>query len=122
MNKFLRERMLRAVIELHRQGFSQRKIAQKIGVSQSSVSRMLCNFAPEIEYEVEDMEEKDRSDKGKSREQQLREENARLKAELKKARQEADFQGLRADVFDEMINIAERKFGISIRKKSGVKR
>ena len=114
--------MLHATIELHRQGLSQRKIAKKIGTSQSYVSRMLRNFDPESEYEVEDMEEKDRSEKSRSREQQLREENARLKAELKKARQEADFQGLRADVFDEMINIAERRFGISIRKKYGVKR
>ena len=122
MNKFLREKVLRATIELHRQGLSQRKIAKKIGVSQSYVSRILRNFDPGNEYEVEDMEERDRSDKSKSREQQLREENARLKAELKEARQEADFQSLRADVFDEMINIAERKFGISIRKKSGVKR
>lgn len=122
MNKFLREKVLRATIELHRQGLSQRKIAKKIGVSQSYVSRILRNFDPGNEYEVEDMEEGDRSDKSKSREQQLREENARLKAELKEARQEADFQSLRADVFDEMINIAERKFGISIRKKSGVKR
>lgn len=103
-------------------GLSYRMISEKTGLAKSVVGRFFRNFDPENEYEVEEMKEKDRPERKKSREQQLMEENARLKAELKKARKEAEFQNLRADVFDEMINIAEREFGIPIRKKSGVKR
>ncbi len=83
---------------------------------------MLRNFDLDSELddtnEVEKMSNKNRADKdsSKSREQQLMEENAR------EARKERDFQNLRADVLDEMINIAEHKFDIKIRKKSGVKR
>lgn len=39
----------------------------------------------------------------------------RLEQELKQAR-------LRADFYDEMINVAEKKFQIQIRKKAGAKR
>lgn len=103
-------------------GLSHRMISEKTGLSKSAVGRFLRNFDPENEYEVEEMREKDRPERKNSREQQLMEENDRLRAELKKVRKEADFQNLRADVLDEMINIAEREFGIPVRKKSGVKR
>ena len=122
MNKKLRERKAKKAVELRSHGLPLRSISKKIGLSKSTVWRMLRTFEPESGYEVEDMEEKDRSDKRKSREHHLREEIARLKAELKETRKELDLQNLRADVLDEMINIAERKFEIKIRKKSGVKR
>ena len=122
MNKKLRERQAKKAVELRSLGLPLRSISKKIGLSKSTVWRMLRTFDPENGYGVEDMEEKDRSDKSKSREQQLVEEIARLKAELKETRKELDLQNLRADVLDEMINIAERKFEIKIRKKSGVKR
>jgi hypothetical protein len=47
--------------------------------------------------------------------QALQAEVVRLQSELKGAR-------LRADAYDEMINVAESKFNISIRKKAGAKR
>ena len=40
---------------------------------------------------------------------------ARLEKELEEAR-------LRADLYDEMINVAEKRFDIQIRKKAGTKR
>ena len=109
------------------QGYSLRVIGEKVGLGTTTVWKMLRNFDLDSELddtnEVEKMSNKNRAGKdSKSREQQLMEENARLKAELKEARKERDFQNLRADVLDEMINIAEHKFDIKIRKKSGVKR
>lgn len=53
----------------------------------------------------------------KSKDDQIRE----LKAQLKQARKEAEFEKLRAHAFDTMINLAEEKFNIPIRKKSGTK-
>ncbi|MDR1583524.1 MAG: hypothetical protein LBS55_09775 [Prevotellaceae bacterium] len=47
--------------------------------------------------------------------QSLQSEVFRLQAQLREER-------LRADAFDEMINVAESKFNISIRKKVGAKR
>lgn len=44
----------------------------------------------------------------------LRKENARLKAQ-------AAGESMRADAYEEMINIAERRFNIPIRKKRGAK-
>ena len=45
----------------------------------------------------------------------LQREVIRLQAQLKE-------ESLRADAYDEMINVAESKFNISIRKKVGAKR
>ena len=53
----------------------------------------------------------------KSKDEQIRE----LKAELRKARKEAELEKLRAHAYDTMINIAEETFNIPIRKKSGTK-
>ena len=54
----------------------------------------------------------------KSKDEQIKE----LKAQLKQARKELDYEKLRAHAFDTMINLAEEKFNIPIRKKSGTKR
>ena len=54
----------------------------------------------------------------KSKDDQIKE----LKAQLKQARKELDYEKLRAHAFDTMINLAEEKFNIPIRKKSGTKR
>lgn len=128
MDKKLRERKYMEAAKMRSQGYSLRVIGEKVGLGTTTVWKMLRNFDLDSELddtnEVEKMSDRNRAgkDSSKSREQQLMEENARLKAELKEARKERDFQNLRADVLDEMINIAEHKFDIKIRKKSGVKR
>ena len=53
----------------------------------------------------------------KSKEDQIRE----LKAALKKAQKEAELEKLRAKAYDKMIDLAEERFNIPIRKKSGTK-
>lgn len=128
MDKRLRQRKCEEAAEMRMQGKSLQSIGEKLSLSKTTVWRMLRTFAPEswteFTNEVEDMSKTSRSDQSRSgsREQQLMKENARLKAELSEARRERDLQNLRADVLDEMITIAERKFDISIRKKHGVKR
>ena len=120
--KELRERQYFAAVEMHLQGLSQRQIARKIGVSQSKVCKMLCNFDPENINEVGEMkDDTPHQEKPKSREQKLKDENAALKAELRLLRKELDYQTIRGEVLDELINIAERDFKIEIRKKGGAK-
>ena len=53
----------------------------------------------------------------RSKEDQIRE----LKAALKKAQKEAELEKLRAKAYDKMIDLAEERFNIPIRKKSGTK-
>ncbi len=54
----------------------------------------------------------------KSKDDQIRE----LKAALKKAQKQAEYEALRAHAYDKMIDLAEERFNIPIRKKSGTKR
>ncbi len=54
----------------------------------------------------------------KSKDDQIRE----LKAALKKAQKQAEYEALRAHAYDKMIDLAEEHFNIPIRKKSGTKR
>lgn len=44
-----------------------------------------------------------------------------MKVALKKAQKEAELEKLRAKAYDKMINLAEERFNIPIRKKSGTK-
>ena len=53
----------------------------------------------------------------RSKEDQIRE----LKAALKKAQKEAELEKLRAKAYDKMIDLAEERFNIPIRKKTGTK-
>ena len=53
----------------------------------------------------------------RSKDDQIRE----LKAALKKAQKEAELEKLRAKAYDKMIDLAEERYNIPIRKKSGTK-
>lgn len=114
------------MVRMRNKGYSYREIGEETGVSKSSVARILRNFDPEIEKSQKLLESmaKEKTDNGKqmTREQRLLEEVASLKAELRATRRELDHQTLRAEVLDEIINVAERKFDIEIRKKAGAKR
>ncbi len=122
-DKELRRKQLIAAIEMRSHGLSYQEIGKKIGMSKSSVHRMLLNFDPENINKVEDMKAGNTNqEKPKSREQMLRDEIATLKSELNAVRKELDYQTIRGEVLDELINIAERDFKIEIRKKDGAKR
>ena len=60
---------------------------------------------------------KTQEDKGQSRSK----DTESLKAELTNLREELKYQRLRADAYDEMINVTEEQFNIKIRKKVGAK-
>ena len=48
-------------------------------------------------------------------------ERMELEAEIKKLKQELEYEKLRATAFSTMIDVAEEQFGIDIRKKAGAK-
>jgi transposase len=121
-----RKKYLRAVLREHRKtGLSSYQLSKKFPVSDSTIQRWICNFADEFQ-ESKNMK-KSSTPKlavGKTApevipsantpQETAEEKIARLEKELKDA-------NLRADLYNEIINVAEKKFNIQIRKKAGTK-
>ena len=116
------------VIALYRdQHMGRRRIEKIIPVSNHTISRWIRNFVgenPEYRYQMqkastpkhEESAAVKRQEKASQEEiKALKEELGRLQVQLRKAE-------LRADLYDEMINVAEKQFNIPIRKKVGAKR
>ncbi|MBP5315683.1 MAG: helix-turn-helix domain-containing protein [Muribaculaceae bacterium] len=126
MKETIQKRLELQMVRMRNKGYSYREIGEETGVSKSSVARILRNFVPanESSYELLKSMAKEKTDteRQRMREQRLLEEVASLKAELRATRRELDHQTLRAEVLDEIINVAEHKFNIEIRKKAGAKR
>lgn len=113
-------------LELHHQGFSYREIEKKIGVAKSAIHRWITIFAEESS----DMNNNDYSEKPQRAiglqapintpiKENVTETDSEKIARLEKELQEAR---MRADLYNEIINVAEKKFNIQIRKKVGTKR
>ncbi|WP_294081444.1 transposase [Proteiniphilum sp. UBA5384] len=113
------------------EGMDYRSISEILPVSFASVGYWIHNFAKEYKSNTEIMEaisnldkssleqsgkEKDKVNTGSSKD------TASLESELASLRDELKYQRLRADAYDEMINVAEDQFNIKIRKKVGAKR
>ena len=118
--------LFETALELHHQGFSYREIEKKIGVAKSAIHRWITIFAEECS----DMNNNDNTQKPQRaigvqapiatpiKEKVIEtdsEKIIRLEKELKEAK-------MRADLYNEIINVAEQKFNIQIRKKVGTKR
>ena len=96
--------------EMYGLGMSIHAIARVTGISRSTIRRKIATFVPEREDIVMQTPEEQSKD--------LLEAQKKIKAleeELRKAK-------LARDAYDEMINVAESKFNIPIRKKAGAKR
>lgn len=131
-----KEKMPKARI-LYDDGLSVGRIAKVLSMSRSTVYRWIATFAEEKEIvmsvkkksakrvsiptpeygriEVQSKQEKAAAqERVKIKSESAEEKIARLEKELREAR-------LRADFYDEMINVAEKRFDIQIRKKAGAK-
>ena len=132
------ESQIREAVRLYEEGWSQRAIGEKFNRSQSNIWNWINKFAKDLDNP--DMSKKRiRSGKGKakgqrktgiiapetapeasyhstssSKEESSEEKIKRLEKELADARLARDF-------YNEMINVAERQFNISIRKKAGTR-
>lgn len=92
-------------------GIDQCQIAKDYGISQQSVSRIICNFAASNDKSALLMKNRpidSQADEIKA----LREEILELKKKLHS-------ETMRADFYDTMIDVAEEMFNIEIRKKAG---
>ena len=115
------------VISLYRdEHLGPRRISRIIPLACTTISRWIRNFVAENPEMISDRmqhsrESKERKasiesvDPAKAQEvKELQLEVARLTRELRKA-------SMRADAYEELINVAEKKFNIAIRKKAGTK-
>lgn len=95
------------------------EVRQKYGiVSINSVYTWVGKYLSQIkELSLQDKPESEEDMANKSRDDQIRE----LRAKLKQAEKKAEYEALRAHAYDKMIDLAEEKFNIPIRKKSGTK-
>ena len=107
-----------------REGLSYRQIAKILPVSKTTIMRWIAIFAEENPHaqrmvklttnvktrKVESVQAEPSSAKMPEDIQSLQEEVLRLRAQLEKAE-------IKAEAYEELINVAESKFKISIRKK-----
>lgn len=108
------------------QGLSTCRIAAILPISKTAIARWIINFAQETGI-TNPHKMKGKSNKPKRltiAEQQtppLSTEVLELQAQVKKLQKDLYMANMRADLYEEIINVAEQKFNISIRKKAGTK-
>ena len=112
------------VIRLHyEKGYGEDRISRILPIGHTTVSRWVAIFEAENDKKTVQMPKF----KLKTQAQPLPvapDSNAIkvLQAEVARLQEELSYERLRAEVYDEMINVAEARFKIAIRKKAGAKR
>ena len=102
------------------QGLGYVKISRLVPVSRSGIAKWIVNFIAKNGNQYPPIMKEERpkpitqSSSEVSDNELLQDKIARLESQLRKEK-------LRADAYDKMIDIAEKKFNIPIRKKAGAK-
>lgn len=112
------------VIRLHRQyGYGEDRISRILPIGHTTVSRWIGTFARENKSQlvVKPRSKSKKASPEVSESPSVTELKA-LETEVVRLKAQLAYAEFRADAYDEMINVAESKFNISIRKKVGVKR
>lgn len=108
------------VIRLHyEEGMGEDRISRILPVGHSTVSRWIAIFAREDRKKSVRMKAVKPRTQATSGEEQ---DKKALEKRIKELEAQLKRETLRADFYDEMINVAEAKFNIPIRKKAGAKR
>ena len=109
------------VIRLHTQeGMGQKRISKIIPVSESTIKRWIRNFVRETKVKEVVMKEQVQDSvtlHGSQRDTDVKV----LQAEIARLKKELAHESLKSAAFNEMINVAEKQFTISIRKKAGTR-
>ena len=116
---FQRRQYLEKAIRFRSQGMSLKEISKIIPVSEETIRRWCIKFAPELDGTVP-MTKKKRTISTTPDGQQSCDTKA-LERRIKELENKLAKESLRADFYEEMINVAESKFNIPIRKKAGIK-
>ena len=110
-------------IELRSSGLSYHRISKIIPVPLETLRQWCIKFAASNKSTQElPMDKKVQVDEQTTKqEQSLPKDVQALQAELKRLRAELLNAQIKSEAYDELINVAEAKFGIQIRKKAGAK-
>ncbi|OYX92664.1 MAG: hypothetical protein B7Y76_12655 [Sphingobacteriia bacterium 35-40-5] len=111
------------ITEYLTQGVGYRKLAAKYGVSRTTINKWVMihqgiHNLPLSEKQVKYNTSSMNSSKSKPSLEQLQNTEA-MQAKIALLEKQLQWEKLRADALDTMINIAEKQLEISIRKKSG---
>ena len=119
-----REMYFDEVIRLHYElGYGETKIAEIIPIDHTTAWRWIRKFAAENKGKTTAMARtKKETTTTKASDEEAKDDIQALKAELSAMKAKLKMAELRADLYDEMINVAEKKFKVEIRKKAGAKR
>lgn len=114
-----REEYFQRVLDLHDKGLGAAKISRIIPVPESTIRSWIANFVAEKEKTspmivMQKFQDQSLADNKTNEVQALQQRVKELEAQLLQAEIKAEF-------YDEMINVAEAKFKIPIRKKAGAK-
>ncbi len=114
-----KERYYSDVIRLYTEfGYSIGHISRIFSLSYGTVKRWLSIFSAENKDNESVMKTKSYTSQNYI---DANEEIKALKAQISRLEKELDNAQIKAELYNEMINVAERHFNIRIRKKSGAK-
>jgi transposase len=126
-----RQKYYDTVMHLHFvEGYGEDRIAKILPIGHTTVNRWIANFVAENKNsDLIAMQRKKRNTKSQKQQSKQQtpvttpaaDEVEKLKAEIDNLRKALDYEKLRAEAYNTMIDIAEKKFSISIRKKRGAK-
>jgi len=113
------------VIDLYfKGGYGARRIAKMLSISHNTVYSWIAIFAEENNISTSvrmNKKEQKQAVSVASSSDNIKDESE-LRAEIKRLEKELLQAQIKAEALDEMINVAEAKFNVPIRKKAGAKR
>ena len=109
-----RDNYLAQTLSLSKQGLPVSTIVKLIPVDRATIYRWIAKFA------VDNPQEEPSAMARKSK-KALPDDVIALQKEIKDLRAQLTKAEIKAEAFDELINVAEAQFGIQIRKKAGAK-
>ncbi len=111
-------------IRLHFElGYGEDRIAEILPIGHTTVWRWIRKFAAENKDKTTAMARtKKAKTVPKASNGEAKDDIQSLKAELSALKAKLRMAEMRADLYDEMIKVAEKKFKVEIRKKAGAKR
>lgn len=108
------------VIRLHyEEGYGEDRISQLLPIGHTTASRWIAIFANE-KGKISGANDMRKPQETASSSQE-KDEIAKLQARVKELEAQLLHAEIKAEAYDEMINVAEAKFRIPIRKKAGAK-
>lgn len=118
-----RDKYYGVVTEMYfKEGATITAISRKISTPRSTIWDWICNFAAENCIEMASKKYSRKSAGSPANGSVAGDGEEALYEEIRCLREELKRERLRADLNEEIINVAEQKFNIQIRKKAGAKR